>query len=315
MKKAAIVLVLISLLLTWAFNERRLLAMRITAATSDGVGALLPASEEGPNAKWHDDYFTVEIIAPDTIAIGEPRYPYQNFSYLIIGNDRALLFDGGPGERDIGAVARSLTNKPITFLPSHLHFDHVANNVSFERVALLDVPPIRSRANGNLFSPSSKQHLGFMVGHDAPDWTVAEWITPGTDYDLGGRTLKVWYTPGHTTDSVTLYDSANHFAFTGDYIYPGEIWAFVPGSSMRDFEATMTPLLRDLPKDVALLGAHRAVPPGPPILGYRDLEDLRDALAKMRSGELEGTGIWPQSFFVSERMNLVAEPRWLQIWD
>lgn len=315
MKKALIALLLITLLLTWAFNERRLLAMRITAATGDGVGDLLPDSEEGPNTRWHDDYFTVEIIAPDTIAIGEPRYPYQNFSYLIIGNQRALLFDGGPGERDIGAVARSLTSKPITFLPSHLHFDHVANNVSFERVALLDVPPIRSRADGNQFSPSSKQHLGFMDGYNAPEWTVAEWITPGADYDLGGRTLKVWYTPGHTTDSVTLYDSRNHIAFTGDYIYPGELWAFVPGSSMRDFESTMGPLLRDLPKDVVLLGAHRAAPPGPPILGYGDLEDLRDALAKMRSGELEGAGTWPQSFVVSDRMIMVAEPRWLQTWD
>ena len=319
MKKTAIALVIVTLLLAWGFSERRPIAMRAMAWSSGGeIPVLLDRSLEGPKTVWLDDYFTVEIIAADTIAIGEPRYPYQNFSYLIIGSERALLFDGGPGVRDIGAVARSLTDKPITFLPSHLHFDHVANGISFERVALLDVPPIRSRAtgvDGNEFSPNTNQHLGFMEGRDAPVWTVAEWLTPGSNYDLGGRSVAVWYTPGHTTDSVSLYDSANKLAFVGDYIYPGDLWAFVPGSSMRDYAATISPLLRDLPEDVLLLGAHRDKAPGPPTLGYGDLEDLRDALVRIRSGELHGFGSWPQQFIVSDRVSLFAEPRWLQDWE
>ena len=121
MKKRWILLAIVALLLAWAFTERRMVFMRTMAMAGGGyVPELMEKSDEGPNARWLDNYFTVEIIAPGTIAIGEPRYPYQNFSYLIIGNDRALLFDGGPGIRDIGAVARSLTRKPITFLPSHL---------------------------------------------------------------------------------------------------------------------------------------------------------------------------------------------------
>ena len=51
--------------------------------------------------RWHDDYFTVMAIDPDTFAIGEPRYWQQNFNYLIVGETRAILFDAGPGVRDI----------------------------------------------------------------------------------------------------------------------------------------------------------------------------------------------------------------------
>ena len=43
--------------------------------------------------------------------------------------------------------------------------------------------------------------------------------------------------------------------------------------------------------------------------------DLRSALLRLRSGELEGEGFYPQSFVINERLWLLAEPRWLQDWD
>ena len=39
--------------------------------------------DEGPAVRWADDWFTVEEIAPETFAIGEPRYYQQNFSCLL----------------------------------------------------------------------------------------------------------------------------------------------------------------------------------------------------------------------------------------
>ena len=72
--------------------------------------------------EWLANYFTIEHLAPGTYAIGEPRYYQQNYSYLIIGEERALLFDAGPGIRDIRKTAELLTKKPIVFLPSHFHY-------------------------------------------------------------------------------------------------------------------------------------------------------------------------------------------------
>ena len=77
---------------------------------SDGAPpVLLEPAAESPASYWHDDYFLVKQLDDRTYAIGEPRYYQQNFSYLIMGSERAVLFDAGPGYRDIRGVAESLT--------------------------------------------------------------------------------------------------------------------------------------------------------------------------------------------------------------
>lgn len=316
MKFRWLILLLLIFVLVLAFNDRRMLAVRALAISEGGeVPALLDAENEGPDARWVDDYFIVQDIAENTIAIGEPRYPQQNFSYLISGDNRALLFDAGPGVRDIRSIAEGLTDKPITFLPSHLHYDHVGNDVTFDRIALLDVPATRERAIGNIFTSSDAQHLGFFEGKDSPTWEVSEWIAPDSVIDLGNRKLQVIYTPGHTDDSVSLYDEENKLIFSGDYLYPGPLYAFLPNSSMRDYLATAEPLADRLSPDVTFLGAHRNGPPGLPALKFGDLRDLNQALQRIRDGELGGQGRWPQEFPINDRLTILAEPRLLQDWD
>ena len=71
---------------------------------------------EGPSVVWFDDYY-VQSIDERTFAIGETRYFQQNFNYLIVGEERAIL-----AKFDECAAA---------FVPSHLHYDHVGNGVDF----------------------------------------------------------------------------------------------------------------------------------------------------------------------------------------
>jgi hydroxyacylglutathione hydrolase len=316
MKLRWVILLLLIVALVLAFNDRRMLAVRALAMSEGGeVPALLDPENEGADVRWADDYFTIQDIAENTFAIGEPRYLQQNFSYLIIGDDRALLFDAGPGVRDIRSIAEGLTDKPITFLPSHLHYDHVGNDVTFDRIALLDVPATRDRADGNTFTSSDRQHLGFFEGKESPTWEISEWITPDSEIDLGGRVLSVIYTPGHTDDSVSLYDTENDMVFSGDYLYPGPLYAFLPNSSMGDYLRTTGPLVENLTSEVVFYGAHRAGPPGVPVLAYGDLTDLHRALQNIRDGELAGQGLWPQEFAINDRLTILAEPRLLQDWN
>lgn len=316
MKFRWLILLLLIFVLVLAFNDRRMLAVRALAISEGGeVPALLDAENEGSDVRWADDYFTLQDIAENTIAIGEPRYLQQNFSYLIIGDNRALLFDAGPGIRDIRSIAEALTDKPITFLPSHLHYDHVGNDVTFDRIALLDVPATRERAEGNTFTSSDRQHLGFFEGKESPTWEISEWIAPDSEIDLGNRKLQVIYTPGHTDDSVSLYDEENKLMFSGDYLYPGPLYAFLPNSSMGDYLRTTGPLVESLTSEVVFHGAHRDGPPGLPVLKFGDLRDLHQALQRIRDGELGGQGSWPQEFPINDRLTILAEPRLLQDWD
>src|SRR5271170_8151518 len=77
-----------------------------------------------PRGTVIDDYWRVQKIAPDTFAIGEPQGDLDNFEYLLIGKNRALLIDAGSTGRDIHPALATLTQLPVTVIPTHLHSDH-----------------------------------------------------------------------------------------------------------------------------------------------------------------------------------------------
>ena len=53
--------------------------------------------------------------------------------------------------------------------------------------------------------------------------------------ELGGRGLWILYTPGHTEDSISLYDAESGYLFSGDFLYPGELYGFLPNSNLGDY--------------------------------------------------------------------------------
>lgn len=271
--------------------------------------------DEGPAVRWADDWFTVEEIAPGTFAIGEPRYYQQNFSYLIIGSERAVLFDAGPGMRDLRPVVRSLTALPVLFVPSHFHYDHVGNQITFEDVAVIDLPGLRSRAPDGRLEFAWFEHLGAAEGVDAAPLEIDRWLKPGEEIELGGRELEVLYTPGHTPDSISLLDRAARLLLTGDFLYPFELYAFLPNSSLGDYQRAADRVLATVPDDARLFGAHREGPPGAPRMAMDDVRDLASTLRALSEGEIEGTDVYPVRYRVNDRLDLLAEPAWLARWD
>ena len=311
MRKLVLVFVLLFGIAIVALGQRhRLLIWYL----GDGAPPpLLEAVDEGPGVTWADDYFLVRVIDPRTFAIGEPRYHQQNVNYLIAGEERAILFDAGAGYRDIRPVAESLTDKPITFVPSHFHFDHVGNEVRFERVAVIDLPHLRERARNGGLQLQWFEHLGGAEGLAPPRLEIDEWLEPNGIIELGGRSLRVLYTPGHTDDSISLLDEASGHLFAGDFIYPGPLYAFLPNSRLGDYVQGADTVLASA--DEALVyGAHRAGPPGLPSQSLNDVRDLRAALDAIRDGRLDGMGFYPVSYPVNPTIELLAEPAWLQDW-
>ena len=260
-----------------------------------------------------DDYFAVEDLGNDTFAIGEPRYYQQNYSYLILGQARAVLFDSGSGTRDISGVVRSLTTLPVTVIVSHLHFDHLGGIAPFADVAMIDLPETRADVSRGLFKPSRYEYMGFFDGRAAPSLRVAEWLAPGSMIDLGGRTLRVLSTPGHTPSSVALFDASNRRLFIGDFIYPTTLYAFLPGASLSAYQATARTLLEMLPPDTVLWTAHccrKNEGVSAPWLSMRDLRDLDAALAAVRAGHAKASGFYPRVFPVNDEMTLAAGFPW-----
>jgi hydroxyacylglutathione hydrolase len=255
--------------------------------------------EQPVRGAWFDDYFIVETLDAATFAIGEPRYYQLNYSYLIVGAQRAVLFDAGTGNRDIVPVVRSLTKVPVTVIPSHLHFDHVGALGRFEHTALVDLPSLRARADEGTLALERYEFLGFADGLPAKRFAVDEWWFPGTDIDLGGRRLKVLHTPGHTPTSASLYDAERHWLFAGDLIYPGKLYAFLPGASRRAYLETTRRLLALLDPATTIYTAHVADDPviiGAPVVEMADLRALEATLVAIDRGTAASAGSYPRIF-------------------
>lgn len=176
------------------------------------------------------------------------------FLYLLIGSERAILFDTGAGgeegatrEPDVsGVVHRTLerwaakAGKPVPpLVVSHLHShdDHTYGDPQFDGAAdTTFVPPNDVPALQAAFSiPSWPDDIGSI--------------------DLGGRVLDVIPIPGHDDTSIAVYDRQTAVLLTGDTMYPGRIYINSSGDVFAASIARLVAFTKD--KIVAhVLGTH-----------------------------------------------------------
>lgn len=238
-----------------------------------------------------DDWFEVYTVADGIFAIYEPGQFEEVISYLVLGDDRALLFDTGLGIGNMSAVARSLTDLPIAVLNSHSHYDHIGGNFAFDDILGLDTPFSRSRALGSDPDAVAEFLSPGWVWKEFPDgfepdeyrsrpYTVARNVNDGEIIDLGGRQLEVLVTPGHAPDSLCLLDRDNRQLFTGDTFYLAPLYTHVDGSNFQRY-AESAARLAELADDVdVLLTSHNV-----PIVDGNYLLELEAAFEMIVSGE------------------------------
>src|SRR5262249_40173905 len=210
-------------------------------------------------------------------------------------------------------VVRSWPTLPVKVIPSHLHFDHVGALGQLDRTALLDAPSLRARVRDSRLRLGRYEFLGFVEDLAAPTFRVNEWWAAGSMVDLGERQLRVLWTPGHTPTSVSLYDERRHQLFVGDFMYPGPLYAFLPGASRSAYLATTRQLLAMIDPLTRIYTAHMAEPPAPvraPVLEVADLRALEAALLQIEQGSLQATGLYPRVYPVRGAMTFATGFPW-----
>lgn len=271
-----------------------------------------------PTIRWFDDWYLVDEIAPGLYGIGEPKYYQINWNYLIVGENRALLFDTGPGVRDIIPVVQSLTDKPVTALLSHLHFDHTGNFHRFADTALADLPILRACERGGLFHAPDEMFLGAVDGLTWTPMPIRQWWPVGHRIDLGGTALDILATPGHSPESISLLDKKRSILLAADFLYLGNLYGQIPGASLPDYLDAAEALAATLPDDVLILGAHgKPRPDGThiaPRLARQDLKDLIAGLYAIRDGNLPALSQNPDRYKINERVALLAGGASYGIW-
>jgi glyoxylase-like metal-dependent hydrolase (beta-lactamase superfamily II) len=241
-----------------------------------------------------DSWFEVYKAAPGVLAIYEPHQSEETIGYLILGQKRALMFDTGMGIGDLKSLTAQLTHLPIILLNSHTHNDHVGNNWQFDTVWGMDTDFTRQSARGSREAAQAEIAPGEVCGnlpagfdrntYATKPWKIAKYVHDGERIDLGGRTIEVIATPGHTPDAISLFDRAHGLLFTGDTYYPGTIWIYRPETDLVAYSKSVHHLAALAPQVKIVLGAHN-VPVAPPSV----LTELASAFDKVRAGQVAAT--------------------------
>ena len=256
----------------------------------------LPRPENAalPLSAASDDWFQVYETSPGVFSIVEPYKVEDSISHLIIGNERAILFDTGIGLLPIRPVVERITDLPVTVLNSHTHFDHTGGNAEFSSILAIDSDYTRANMAGfehhriaadfapEAFCVLPPSGVDLDVIRTRP-WKASGYVADGEILELGGRRLEVLHVPGHAPDSTALLDAENGLLFTGDTFYDDELWLIAPETNLDDYERAIT-RLANIEKDVKyLLGAHTSAR-----VNSGRLHRVRDAFLKLRSGEYSG---------------------------
>jgi glyoxylase-like metal-dependent hydrolase (beta-lactamase superfamily II) len=240
-----------------------------------------------PNEPW----FEVYKVAPAVFAIYESHQAEETIAYLIVGHKQALLFDTGMGIAGIRSIVSRLTSRPVVVLNSHTHDDHVGDNWQFNFVYGMDTAFTRANAKGSREDAQAEITPDQLCG-DLPKgfnaktyatkpWHVSLFVKDGFKINLGGRTLEIISTPGHTPDAIALIDRENGLLFTGDTYYPAPIWLFRPETDFDAYDASIKRLAALAPNVKLVLGAHNI-----PVAEPSVLPRLVTAFESVRAGKV-----------------------------
>jgi glyoxylase-like metal-dependent hydrolase (beta-lactamase superfamily II) len=212
-------------------------------------------------------WFEVYQVTEGTYALLEPSHYEEVISYLILGSERAVLFDTGMGIGNIQTEAERLTSLPVIVVNSHCHYDHIGDNHRYSEVWAYDNDSEVNRIEQgktpeecvHYLEPGS--HLDLPAGFDPSTYAIrSSAVTRRLHHleaiDLGGRTLTVYHTPGHSPGSICLLDSRDDLLFTGDTYYPGMMYAHFEDSDFGDYCRTLDSMVELVPRVHHLCPAH-----------------------------------------------------------
>ena len=206
-----------------------------------------------------EDWYETRRVGDDVTYIGEPfiKEFYRCNIWHVRGRDRDMLVDSGMGVVSLRTHVPLVTERPLTAVASHTHFDHIGAHHEFEdrcvhrdEAEILAAPGRKATladpyVTDDIFDalpPAPYQSTTYAV-KSAP---ATRTLVDGDIVDLGDRHFEVIHTPGHSPGGIALWEAATGILFSGDIVYDGPLIEDTYHADAEDYVASMKRLL-DLP--------------------------------------------------------------------
>jgi len=158
----------------------------------------------------------------------------QNFVYLLVDepSGEAIVIDSGWEIDPIVSAVRAEKLDVKYAVGTHHHSDHTATLWQL----------------GRLFDAKIVAHRGSPVPHDLE-------VDDGDTLRIGGLDVKILHTPGHTEDSICLYDGKH--LFTGDTLLIGGCGRTdLEGGSPKQMFRSLHSVILNLPPETVVYPGH-----------------------------------------------------------
>ena len=202
------------------------------------------------------DWYETLTLGDGVTLIHEPWIKpfYRCNIWHVRGRDRDLLFDSGLGHFSLRAHVPLVTERALTCVASHTHFDHIGGHHEFPGCCVHHAEAAILEDPRNGWTCADRYATDEMFDRFPEGWDQTKYqvrpakaeriLNDGDIIDLGDRAFEVIHTPGHSPGGIGLLEVRTGIVLSGDIIYDGPRIDDAYHSVVEDYVSTLERLAK-----------------------------------------------------------------------